>query len=85
MRRKPAAHSVPARTPLTSDTMLLISKPNLVYRRCKSASIAATPSSIKKMKAVLGPMIEERLEKDAHHGKDWEGKPVRIASKLQSA
>lgn len=34
------------------------------------------------MKAVLGPMIEERLEKD---GKSWEGKPVRIVFDFETA
>lgn len=62
MRRKPAAHSVPARTPLTSDTMLLISKPNLVYRRCKSASIAATSSYGKSLVTTI--QLSEHLFSD---------------------
>jgi hypothetical protein len=37
------------------------------------------------MKAVLGPMIEERLEKDARYGKNWEGKPVRIVFDFDTA
>jgi hypothetical protein len=32
--------------------------------------------SLKTVTKVLGPIIQERIDKDAKYGSDWEGRPV---------
>lgn len=40
--------------------------------------ISRIPPTLKKLKVMLGPMLEERLQKDSELGRDWEGKPVSV-------
>ena len=34
--------------------------------------------SLKTVMKVLGPIIQERIDKDAKYGSDWEGRPVSL-------
>ncbi|KAJ3513627.1 hypothetical protein NMY22_g14982 [Coprinellus aureogranulatus] len=44
--------------------------------------ISRIPPTLKKMKVMLGPMLEERLQKDSELGRDWGGKPNDLVSWL---
>ncbi|TEB39793.1 cytochrome P450 [Coprinellus micaceus] len=47
--------------------------------------ISRVPRTLKKMKILLGPMLEERLRLDTELGRDWEGKPNDLVSWLLEA
>ncbi|KAJ3522609.1 hypothetical protein NMY22_g11820 [Coprinellus aureogranulatus] len=49
-------------------------------RRPVARLISPVPGSMKKMKGIVGPLLEERLKKELELGSDYEGRPNDILS-----
>lgn len=39
--------------------------------------LSRVPHATKVLKDMIGPTLQERIDKDDELGKDWEGRPVR--------
>ncbi|KAF9265925.1 cytochrome P450 [Marasmius fiardii PR-910] len=50
-----------------------------------SKLVSNIPKQMRRGSRLLGPLIEERLKKEAEYGKDWEGKPTDLISWLIDA